>query len=324
MKNPTRCHWPFTGPVLAILAGLAPWALEDGKAQLLDTLRVRDELLARGFTIDTEVRIPAVPFDPSQGEEIRATHVTSDGTDLAAEAVVGYSQTHVYKEVGTLDYQSFDYDKQDRLVLWRTLSSQSLVGPDRAVNLVRLQSHHVAPDGAVTKDEEHVQLQQFAPGSDAAIPEIVHTIMAFGRGFSRYLDTIEDVAEVGDGTTKIIAKGKYGAALSGTWELVLEPAAEYLVRSATFTSETSGVVQVRVTTSGENKGGRVPLATSGTLTHALGSSGHTLKASLSEYGSGPDAEFLVKIRRSVAAELSPGAEIIDYTSSPPVRSFVGE
>jgi len=64
---------------------------------------------------------------------------------------------------------------------------------------------------------------------------IRRTLACLGRGYSKYITAIRDVSPLEDGRLKVTADGLSGSLRPGAkWELVIDPDAEYLVRSATM------------------------------------------------------------------------------------------
>ncbi len=59
-------------------------------------------------------------------------------------------------------------------------------------------------------------------------------LLLVGRGYAKHLESISSVEALADGRLSVQAKGKPFYTRATKWELVVEPAASYLVRSATY------------------------------------------------------------------------------------------
>jgi hypothetical protein len=71
------------------------------------------------------------------------------------------------------------------------------------------------------------------PDSPAYMLQIKRTLWCLGRGYSKHITKIRDVSPQKDGRLKVAADGLDMALRPGAkWELVIDPDAEYLVRSA--------------------------------------------------------------------------------------------
>jgi len=70
-----------------------------------------------------------------------------------------------------------------------------------------------------------------------------------GRGFARYIDELTSVDDLADGTQQFVGSGTF-LTFKGTWEITIDPAAAYMVRSAVFSWERTGEPMVEVSTSG--------------------------------------------------------------------------
>jgi len=59
-------------------------------------------------------------------------------------------------------------------------------------------------------------------------------LLLVGRGYARHIESISSVESLADGRLSVKAEGKPFYARATQWELIVEPAAAYLVRSATY------------------------------------------------------------------------------------------
>ncbi|HUT30133.1 MAG TPA: hypothetical protein VMX13_10105 [Sedimentisphaerales bacterium] len=87
--------------------------------------------------------------------------------------------------------------------------------------------------------------------SDSRTLELVKwkKMSILGRGFARYIDELTSVADLADGTQQFVGSGTF-LTFKGSWEIIVDPAAAYMVRRAVFSAERSGNPVVEVSTSG--------------------------------------------------------------------------
>ena len=162
-----------------------------------------------------------------------------------------------------LGYGPVDYDLNSNLILWRETKKHGLSAADNNSSYVELDMHRVDKAGGVIEKISYVQLQRYRPGDADNLYEISHILMALGGGFSEHLERITETKALRSGSLQVVAQGSYGPTLRGTWKLVVDPEADYLVQNASFvkdgtsepllTFESSGIFRAAVVVCRETK-----------------------------------------------------------------------
>jgi RNA polymerase sigma factor (sigma-70 family) len=146
-----------------------------------------------------------------------------------------------------------------------------------------------------------------------------------GRGYARHLESISSIEPLAGGRLAVNAKGKVFYSRATKWELVVEPAAGYLVRSATYYVDDSDRTLTKpryvITTSGLLRFGslalpekfeqRDPLSVQDQPFHR---SGTVTSASLKG-----DPAFLDETAAMFQAPFPVSTEVADNRSNPPVH-----
>jgi len=83
------------------------------------------------------------------------------------------------------------------------------------------------------------------------------------------LDTISSVNTLSTGQMKLISRGSYGPTLPGTWELTIDPHADYIIREAIFKTDSLKRTILIVNTSGIISKDDIKLAKNGFF-HSVG------------------------------------------------------
>ncbi|NWF85129.1 MAG: hypothetical protein HXY18_15030 [Bryobacteraceae bacterium] len=303
---------------LLIWASASLYAQPSG-AGLLNALRKLDEEAARSLSLTLQVRIPAHPFDLGQGTVSQNCRVSSDSGAHAINCENANPEKPIYRPPESVGYDRVDYDRNDNLILWREVRRFAFSSP--ALNGVRVQLEMLAVDkaGQISRRAAHNRLQRHNPGDPNSIYDLPQYLLALGRGFSGYLTEIRSVRRQG-ALLQVAAAGSYGPRLSGEWELSLEPAPAYLVRSAKFTKPGSDAAILSTQSLGAAPGGG--FAASGAFRRILKPDVvYEVAVQLQQYSPKPDAALLAEARKQLEMPLGEGDETLDYTVTPPRRTF---
>jgi hypothetical protein len=99
------------------------------------------------------------------------------------------------------------------------------VGPTR---MAALHGYRVWTNGKLIDANPHATFEPKGSTYDLLIGRL---LLPLGRGYSGRIEAISSVAMQPDGMLKVTAENKKGSHI-GRWELLIDPAADYLVRSA--------------------------------------------------------------------------------------------
>lgn len=301
-------------------------AREAQAGDILDILASQDsQLCSTGFGASYEMRIPSHPFDPKQSLEIMAAELTCDNASRAIYTVSGYDAAPMYRPPVQDDQNALDYDDLGNYLLWRTDEKSVLSAPDLNDTRAATQVFEVSPDGAVTPGALHVQSFLYAIGSDENLYEFDHFLFCVGRGFSQHLALLVSSTPLGEGLIEVVATGSYGSGFTGTWVLIVDENADFLVRSAAFTEDEHNETVLTVSSLGALSSNGLSIGESGQITFdRVIAPDYVVEVVVTSFQGTTDAQLLTDVRDNVTALLANGDEIVDYRVEPPTRSYVGE
>lgn len=320
---------------VALCAALAgepcPGAQIDGKT-VLARLRDSDRAALGNVTISTHVRHP-LPRSPNLDSEPISKHVTvtAQGHVWAVESVLDPNmKLPKYRPPGSDRTAWQGYGPQNELYLWRPMQHVGLDEDDfRGLHRLSRQ-YKVYPDGRVEQRDTtptvflRTRKEEFESG------EVYIPVLSTGRGFSLLLDEITAVHEQKDGLLRCDAIGKYPDGKPCNWELVVDPQAGYMVRSARCETRRTGYVLAVLSNEGTLWFENGALPEKARFTFAPDRYGTTADGAflVTFKGMQPraDGELIAKARQLLRQEFPKGAEILDYRRNPrqPLHYVVGE
>ncbi|UCG49518.1 MAG: hypothetical protein JSU94_06990 [Phycisphaerales bacterium] len=198
---------------------------------VLDKLRAFDAVYQAGFTAEGTGVFPGEPGIPARPTEWKMT-LDGDTFVLREKATEvpppDYEKTRVaFRWPG----RQLDYSVPGVLTRRTIFSGPQLCSSVGFDLTFRPDSEgRITPSGG---EKRHVQL--YPPDSDALGLFKMRIMFSLGRGYCRYINELESVSQLEDGAIKCTGTGKW--IWDGRWELVVDPAAAYMVRSAKFLPE---------------------------------------------------------------------------------------
>jgi len=134
-----------------------------------------------------------------------------------------------------MDYERLGPHQGD-LIVWRHTHSGLLNEPDFHGKITRHIGWRVPKQGAAEKfsadsGNSIVELYRHLPYRHDSVQL---PLLGAGRGYSPLITEITSVAPAGGGLLKVEARGIYSSSASGTWHLVVDPNARYMVRAAKY------------------------------------------------------------------------------------------
>jgi hypothetical protein len=130
------------------------------------------------------------------------------------------------------------------------LSQQiTFFGPEFSSQICAHLTFRPDSKGEIVPSSEEKWIVKIYPSDSTALTFYRMKIMfILGRGYSKYIDGLTSVTDLADGTIKCSGVGTC-IGEPGRWELVIDPSAAYMVRSATFQSEYADIPLIEITTS---------------------------------------------------------------------------
>lgn len=325
-----RQHMPNRVTTIGVVLNLSMSAVyaADPNSNLLNSLRVHDDdqvsgMTESGFSAILEMRYPAEEGVPERGMAIANCTMCWTAEKLAIQKVFQYDTPPSYRPRDPSVRRSPGLGGQrGRLTTWRPVRQYAL--SDGAINesLYEYEACVLDPEGMVVETKTRSLLQKDLVGKKNSIFEFYQFRMATGRGFSEHLDKIQTQHEVA-GLRSVSAVGSFGPSFHGTWNIMLDPAADDLIREAVFTRSGNTSPLITSTSTGLISAGGLKIAQSGTLILAdYEIAVEVLDLSVFKDG---DELFFADIQNHLDAPLSPGrSEIIDLRGKEPVRTRITE
>ncbi|MCA9446942.1 MAG: hypothetical protein KC931_07495 [Candidatus Omnitrophica bacterium] len=216
--------------VTASLGTLLPVARAQDQ-NVLETLVAYDQAFLSNFTLSAQASYPTTAFDPSQGRCTALVRITGDGAQYAMNC----TQLSMDEPHFTPDRVKREYDETGDYVLNYTKDLFVYLGPERWKTRIDQERKTIDSQNRVLEEKSGKPLFDVRPvGHQDPKNRIFRFLLPLGRGYSELLDTVIASEETKEGLLKVFARGALFSPNMGVWELDIDPKAEFLVRSATF------------------------------------------------------------------------------------------
>lgn len=273
-------------------------ALSSAQAPLPSPAAVLDGLAAgdrAAHVLEVELRYPSLYYDRSQGDDIAGCVVGVEGETVATRCKVRQTQPLGWRSPETPGYSAGDYQSDGRLFAWRLAESLSFTNAEESRNLRRVwreaASERPAFYSGVPRPPVPV-LYVYTPGSPSAYPTVWQGQLALGRGFTRFLERIDEVEPDGD-LLQVTAHGRFGS--EGVWDLKIDPAG-WVVVEASFSQEGR---EVLATKAERDRQDPAPYASKGTFS-LRGGPRTSVAAERKGYRAESPADWAAEVRREIA------------------------
>ncbi len=315
----TMCIIPVAAFVLALTLGVAPLAAEDlSNEALLKQLQTIDTRAVEGFALQFEFDSPANVFLPDQGDTTKRGVLTIAGNTAALVYDIVDPPAVSFRPPGTKDYGSVDFDDQGNLIFWRRTHRETLVTPAMNETYDENEMLRIAPNGEILERGTHASNSVYRPDDKQNLGEIERLLWAAGHGYASQLQRIDAQRRDEANQLHVTAYGCYGPKHFGTWELVLDPQRDYLLRSAHFTMDGQRTPTMLVTSTGVKQIGDAVIAAEGTVTFPLSSTrSHVTSVRFGEYQPRPATKLLERLQKGLGPDVSkPNLDVFDYRKDP--------
>jgi Leucine-rich repeat (LRR) protein len=143
----------------------------------------------------------------------------------------------------TKNAEPIDYDLQGNLILWRHSLFRLICEPGFQAKRTDLELYRIKQDGKVSSlpgrpRAELISLHKSEPYPlrNAGMPkDVIYPLWAAGRGLSPFIYEIVKIERLDNGLFRFQATGQYRRA--GRWDVTIDPNADYMMRTARFTSD---------------------------------------------------------------------------------------
>jgi hypothetical protein len=216
------CHLPIS--LVLILFGTPAQAVaqESESAELLQRLRNADAKFLRSFTLEAETTwaVNAEVREPlhvtNAVKIVRQGDTWAFGSDVTRterfKVEAGHGETQASGD-GDIAYPALK-----QWILWKPTD-------------VHTRTAYASTRDQIHQDDANDPLQHW---------QLYISVLGTGRGYARYLESIQSIDESPTGTITCVAAGVFPnpGTVACRWELEVEPDAGFLVRKARVTSET--------------------------------------------------------------------------------------
>lgn len=181
-----------------------------------------------------------------------------------------------------------------------------------------------ASDNPQKDGETQIARNIYAPDDQSLLRFFYMPQWALGRGFAAHLVNIDaaDVRE--DGTVIATAKGFYVPHMPGTWTLILDPDASFLVRDAQFIANGNVSPMFRIVTSGTIKGASsYKFAARATFTEQFGGNDFVNRFEHNLISEDTNNHFFNEVERVFKDELKPRSIVVDARGKAEATTIIG-
>jgi hypothetical protein len=279
--------------------------------EVLEQLRSLDKVFLQAATINLDSNCHSNWPEPNEATFVQTT-LTTDGSSIGWTSEIFYISPPVY--VVDNPWNAVD-GRTGNYLIWRTTRSSALIESD-------FQGYHderillsVSPDGTFTETEGAPTLELRRADDSEKFLLFKRLLWSSGRGFADHLDKIVEAEQDQDGFINIEAHGSHADKIGqGVWKLRLDPDAQYLVRSASFTQ--TGLVRPTYlfTSTGTKSTAGVPVAEE--AVYSMLGNIKTVKARTSQFQPKVDQELLDKLRNKLRGRLPKNTSVRDFRNNP--------
>lgn len=280
LKRQGACWRMIAFAIMVYLMGSNPAlsAADELAAHLLEQLRRKDAMMQRGFYLSGIMHIrymlPSLSL-PGLDRDSSRFELASDPSRMAWQSrflqlhgTPRYVPPHTEEAVN----ERYDYDKEGYMI-FRIHAAEDEIYEPKILSAKRadVKVVSISPTGVmeISSGQSPVLFLYPDEWGDVTV-EAARALQSTGRGYSYLIDTPITATRRSDGLLELWARGRdaksiqnvplsvfkgyFHSGASGTWVLVIDPAADYLVREARFYREgerkalsacyTEGVLQV--------------------------------------------------------------------------------
>lgn len=180
----------------------------------------------------------------------------------------------------------------------------------------------VGNDGNVVASRKSRQvLYATVDSADLCLPTNV-VQWTVGRGFSLYVDKIDEVQDTSNGLIDVAAFGMFDAHTPGKWSLIVDPSRQYTVRSARFVARQASDVLVEIMNDDVRRSRECVYPAHGTCRVADARTAiliHTLVLEADDHDFS-EVRYLTAERDSIKSN---NTVVIDFRSTPPETRYYG-
>ena|GEM_PF-2289138 len=303
--------------LLAVLFSTRSFSQDADGQDILSKMRSFDEAFLQSHTIVLRIQIPAKRENEyERGQKITKITTTSHDGAIAVEREISYTDMPAYRE--KTPATDINYRPDGRLIVWRHTRERSLLESDFQGHSDELTCVLVSPDGQTTEFEAgNPSFDLYRPSDAKRHLFMWIPVWSTGRGFARSLSRINEVSQSEDGLISFTASGFLHPRVQGTWRMVVDPKAGYLVRSASFAAAQGAAPSFVCTTSGTKWFESCALAERANVSRGFDLVNQTVRtAAIENYKPQADMALFEKTRNILRSPPPVGARVYDWVINP--------
>jgi len=281
-------------------------------------IKNRDQIIKSEISKTATFKILTIAnfFDPNQGFLLKDCAVTWRKNDVRMKITYDYLKDPVYVPPGSKSYayQPISYDKDKRLIVWRTLEEYIMSTPEKTEVLDKTQLLYVSPKGDIKKSSgTHTTKHVFPATSNVYKGDFKYFLLAAGLGFSDYIDAnnMNLIKMPNRDHIEINSHGTFGKNTKVTWKLTVDPNAGYFVRESSYTGEGLNRPSIKVSTSNIVKKDGLEYAREG---HMVFSNSFVMDYIGIDISLRDNQELRQEVNQHMAAPLPSGSDIINFNN----------
>ncbi len=288
-------------------------------SEVLSKMRAFDDVFEAGFTASGVTPKGTFGVNSPEGR-IAWTITVTDGQCAIVESIQDAKEPGVdyVKRPESLRKQEEKLGQFAGVVKTRI----TYFGSEYSSRTSLLDMYGLGPDGQPQKmDTEGPQIIVLYHSDDPALTLPYKQILwSLGRGYTKFINEVTELAMQEDGTTHFKANGTgLGASRNGRWEITVDPSAAYLVRSAKFFRRPDKPEpMVVITTSGTKwEDGRcIPETASWQDNYGPGFSKRSVAYTCEMIRSEPDYDLLEMAQKKLYGPYERYTDVIDNRMTP--------
>lgn len=292
---------------------------------ILDILRNASVTGLAAYTVEVHVEQDVCLTFPEQGTYTKHCTITRGAEGMALACETDYLPAPVYRPVGVGEYKPLDYDREGNLVIWMRERELALWTDDRNERFCMNKSFFVNPRGDIVLTG-HARALNLYPCTEAWVPpaEMRQIWWALGQDVASAFQHVVGDTSPPDGLRLLSIRGLDDRGpREGTWDVAIDPAAGFLIRSASIKlDDVQSPPSREIKTIGLRRFGELALPEKGSLRINFGTSGRSLvkRVVLKDFSPVTDEEVFDRVRREMdRAALERDLTVYDYRSTLRIR-----
>jgi len=275
------------------------------------------------YTLRIQMEKPVWSDWPEQGTYSKACTITQRLAEMAIACQTDRLPNLVYVPKDTGNYTARDYGFGENLHVSVSQKQVSLRTKERNDTYEESDVFAIDPRGTASKTGAVRKINHYQPADDLGSwgpSETKQIWWALGQNFEASLRDLTSETVQEDERRRLRIRGCIDSGLrEGEWDVLVDPSAAYLIRSASFQFDTSTHPTLEIQTRGLRRFGELALPEEGVIRFPSPDRAQPLekKVKLLDFSSQPDERLFDKVRQTLDNAAAAGElTIYDYRENP--------